>query len=115
MCRWPAYQGDPIPIEALILRRQHPLIDQSRHSRDAGADPTNCDSFGVDWYDELGGMPGMYKSIQPVWYDHNLRELVRHISSTLFFAHMRASNGIAVQETNTHPFRHGRWLFMHNG
>ena len=115
MCRWLAYYGDPIPIEALILRRKHSLIDQSLHSRDEGADPTNGDGFGVGWYDELGGMPGLYKSIQPAWNDRNLRELATHISSPLFFAHIRASTGTAVQETNSHPFRHGRWLFMHNG
>ena len=37
------------------------------------------------------------------------------MSSPLFFAHIRASTGTAIQETNTHPFRHGRWLWMHNG
>jgi predicted glutamine amidotransferase len=63
----------------------------------------------------MGGMPGLYKSIQPAWNDRNLRELATHISSPLFFAHIRASSGTAVQETNAHPFRHGRWLFMHNG
>ena len=115
MCRWLAYYGDPIPIEALVLQRQHSLIDQSLHSRDTGADPTNGDGFGIGWYPELGGMPGMYKSIQPAWNDRNLRELAKHVSSPLFFAHIRASTGTAVQETNTHPFRHGRWLFMHNG
>jgi predicted glutamine amidotransferase len=114
MCRWLAYYGDPIPIEALILRRQHSLIDQSLHSRE-GAETTNGDGFGVGWYDELGGMPGLYKSIQPAWNDRNLRELAKHISSPLFFAHIRASSGTAVQETNAHPFRYGRWLFMHNG
>jgi predicted glutamine amidotransferase len=36
---------------------------------------------------------------------------VRH----LFFAHIRAAIGSAVQQTNCHPFRHGRWLFMHYG
>jgi glutamine amidotransferase len=115
MCRWLAYYGDPIPIEALVLQRQHSLIDQSLHSRDAGADPTNGDGFGVGRYDKLGGMPGLYKSIQPAWKDRNLRELAKHISSPLFFAHIRASTGTPVQETNSHPFRHGRWLFMHNG
>ena len=114
MCRWLAYYGDPIPIEALILRRQHSLIDQSLHSRE-GAETTNGDGFGVGWYSELGGMPGLYKSIQPAWNDRNLRELSTHISSPLFFAHIRASSGTAVQETNAHPFRYGRWLFMHNG
>jgi predicted glutamine amidotransferase len=27
----------------------------------------------------------------------------------------RASTGTAVQQTNCHPFRHGRWLWVHNG
>ena len=31
------------------------------------------------------------------------------------FAHIRASIGSPVQQTNCHPFRHGRWLWMHNG
>jgi glutamine amidotransferase len=114
MCRWLAYYGDPIPIETLVLRRQHSLIDQSLHSRE-GATTTNGDGFGVGWYDELGGLPGLYKSVHPAWNDRNLRELATHISAPLFFAHIRASTGTAVQETNTHPFRHGRWLFMHNG
>jgi predicted glutamine amidotransferase len=33
----------------------------------------------------------------------------------LFFAHIRASTGTAIQETNTHPFRFGSRLWMHNG
>jgi glutamine amidotransferase len=31
------------------------------------------------------------------------------------FAHIRASSGSPIQQTNCHPFRHGRWLWMHNG
>ena len=38
-----------------------------------------------------------------------------HIASPLVLAHVRATSGTAVQETNCHPFRHGRWLFVHNG
>jgi glutamine amidotransferase len=38
-----------------------------------------------------------------------------HVSSGLVFAHIRASTGSPVQQTNCHPFRHGRWLWMHNG
>src|SRR5213079_568983 len=40
---------------------------------------------------------------------------VGHIRSPLVFAHIRAAIGSAVQETNCHPFRYGKWLFMHNG
>lgn len=114
MCRWLAYSGDPLLIEALVLRQQHSLIDQSLHARE-GATTTNGDGFGIGWYDEFGKLPGLYKSIRPAWNDRNLRELAAHISAPLFFAHIRASTGTAVQETNTHPFRHNRWLFMHNG
>ena len=42
-------------------------------------------------------------------------DLAEHIRSPLFFAHVRASSGTAVQESNCHPFRHDRWLWMHNG
>jgi glutamine amidotransferase len=30
-------------------------------------------------------------------------------------AHIRAAIGSPVQQTNCHPFRHGRWMFVHNG
>ena len=43
------------------------------------------------------------------------RELAGHVASPLFLAHIRASTGTAVQQTNCHPFRHGRWLWVHNG
>jgi predicted glutamine amidotransferase len=33
----------------------------------------------------------------------------------LFLAHIRAAVGSPVQQTNCHPFRYGRWLFVHNG
>ena len=113
MCRWLAYYGDPIPIEAGVLRRRHSLIDQSLHAQ-LGATTTNGDGFGIGWYSD-GEEPSVYRSVHPAWNDRNLRELAKSISSRLFFAHIRASTGTAVQETNTHPFRHGRWLFMHNG
>src|SRR5206468_823266 len=77
---------------------------------------TNGDGFGVGWY-EIGDdrTPRLYRSTHPAWNDRNLRELAAGIESPLFLAHIRASTGTAIQETNTHPFRHGRWLWMHNG
>ena len=33
----------------------------------------------------------------------------------MFLAHIRASTGTAVQQTNCHPFRFGKWLWVHNG
>ena len=113
MCRWLAYSGSPIRLEELLVKRDRSLIDQSLHSRQ-GATTTNGDGFGVGWYQD-GEPPRLYKSTHPAWSDRNLRELAAGVSSPLFFAHIRASTGTAVQETNSHPFRHGRWLWMHNG
>ena len=89
------------------------LVDQSLHSR-LGAEPTNGDGFGVGWYG-IADTPGVYRSTEPAWNDQNLLELAGHIKSPLFFTHIRAAIGSAVQQTNCHPFRHDRWLFMHNG
>ncbi len=113
MCRWLAYSGSPIRLEELLLKRDRSLIDQSLHSR-LGATTTNGDGFGVGWYDETS-TPRLYRSVHPAWNDRNLRELAAGISSGLFLAHIRASTGTAIQETNAHPFRHGQWLWMHNG
>ena len=114
MCRWLAYSGTPVLIEELLYKPQHSLIDQSLHSR-LGAETTNGDGFGVGWYGENADTPAVFKSIEPAWNDRNLRELAGHIRSGLVFAHIRASSGTPVQQTNCHPFRHGRWLWMHNG
>ena len=37
------------------------------------------------------------------------------LEAPLHVAHVRAWTGAPVQETNCHPFRYGRWLFVHNG
>jgi predicted glutamine amidotransferase len=113
VCRWLAYSGWPIRLEELLVKRDRSLIDQSLHARQ-GATTTNGDGFGVGWYGE-DETPRVYRSTHPAWNDRNLRELAAGVSSRLFFAHIRASTGTAIQETNTHPFRYGRWLWMHNG
>jgi predicted glutamine amidotransferase len=113
MCRWMAWRGQPVPIVELLFNAPHGVVDQSLHSR-MGAETTNGDGFGLGWYGGGTG-PGLYRSVAPAWGDANLRELAEHIESPLFLAHVRAAIGSPVQETNCHPFRHGRWLFVHNG
>ena len=115
MCRWNAYVGEPLVIGELLYRTKHGLIDQSLHAR-MGAETTNGDGFGVGWYGARDRtLPARYRSVNPAWNDLNLRELADHIESPLFIAHIRAAVGSPVQQTNCHPFRHGRWLFVHNG
>ncbi|MGW2091771.1 class II glutamine amidotransferase [Promicromonospora sukumoe] len=113
MCRWLAYSGSPVLLEDLIFKPENSLVVQSRHSR-LGAETINGDGFGVGWYGALDE-PGVYHSTEPAWNDRNLREISAHAAAGRVFAHIRASTGTDVQQSNCHPFRHGRWLWMHNG
>jgi predicted glutamine amidotransferase len=113
MCRWMGWIGQELLLEELLFNTQHGLIDQSLHSR-MGAETTNGDGFGLGWYG-AGEGPGLYRSVAPAWGDANLRELAAHITSPLFLAHVRATSGSPIQETNCHPYRHGSWLMVHNG
>jgi predicted glutamine amidotransferase len=113
MCRWLGYFGSPIRLEELVYNTAHSLIEQSRSAR-LTTHLTNADGFGLGWYGTRP-VPGMYRSVAPAWNDRNLQELCAQIESPLFLAHIRASTGTPVQQTNCHPFRHERWLFVHNG
>src|SRR3954447_7030277 len=113
MCRWLAYSGSPILIHEALYEGPNSLVHQSLASR-LGAQPTNGEGCGVGWYGATD-TPGVFRSTEPAWNDANLREIAGHIRSPLFFTHIRAAIGSAVQQTNRHPFRHDRWLFMHNG
>jgi predicted glutamine amidotransferase len=114
MCRWLAYSGSPILLEELLYKPDHSLIDQSLHAR-LGVETTNGDGFGVGWYGANSDAPAVFRSVEPAWNDRNLREVAGHVASPLFLAHIRASTGTPVQQTNCHPFRYGRWLWVHNG
>ncbi len=107
------WSGQPVVVEELLFKPKHGLVDQSLHSR-MGVETTNGDGFGLGWYGQGEG-PGVYHGVAPAWGDANLRELAAHIESPMFLAHVRATTGTAIQQTNCHPFRHGKWLFVHNG
>ncbi|GAA1522961.1 class II glutamine amidotransferase [Streptomyces albidochromogenes] len=114
MCRWLAYSGTPVLLGDILYKPAHSLIDQSLHSR-LGVETTNGDGFGIGWYGSGAGTPAIVRDTGPAWNNRNLQEIADHVRSPLFFAHVRASTGTAVQQTNCHPFRHGRWMWMHNG
>jgi glutamine amidotransferase len=123
MCRWLAYSGTPILLQALLYKPEHSLIDQSRQSR-LGVTTTNGDGFGIGWYTDPAvealdpeDTPALQHGTGPAWSDRNLRNLAAHVRSHLFFAHIRAATGVEslIQESNCHPFCHDKWLWMHNG
>ena len=113
MCRLAAYLGEPLFLEELIAKPQHSLMRQSLRAEEAKV-VTNGDGFGIGWYGDRAE-PGVYREVMPAWSDDNLLALSQTLSSRLFFAHVRAATAGGIARQNCHPFRHGRWLFMHNG
>ena len=113
MCRLVAYLGEPIFLDTLVCAPQHSLVHQSLRAEEAKT-VTNGDGFGVGWYGDRSE-PGIYREVMPAWSDENLLALCASVQSRLFFAHVRAATGGGIARQNCHPFRHGRWMFMHNG
>ena len=113
MCRWLAYIGEPRPIEPLLYDGPNSLCEQAQHSHKAKLG-VHGDGGGLGWYGSPDE-PAIYRDAGPAWADPNLRELTRVLESRIFFAHVRASTGAPNIAINCHPFRSGRYLFMHNG
>lgn len=113
MCRFAAYVGPEIPLERVVTLPDHSLLAQSQNATQAKMS-VNGDGFGLAWYNDHKE-PGLYRDILPAWSDGNLPDICRMVRSSLFLAHVRASTTGATSRQNCHPFRLGRWSFMHNG
>jgi glutamine amidotransferase len=113
MCRIAAYTGPAIPLENIIVRPAHSLLEQSQHAVEAKL-AVNGDGFGISWYG-TGEVPGLYRDVLPAWADDNLISLCRMVWSHHFIAHIRASTVGETTRTNCHPFQFGKWSFCHNG
>lgn len=129
MCRWMVYKGQEVLLAELVTRPSNSIIHQSRHSPylpylqgtaeeiKARNHAINGDGFGVAWYDHIcTEEPCVFTSVQPSWHCSNLQNLAHHIRTHCIFAHVRAASpGSLIAQSNCHPFKFGRLLFMHNG
>ena len=113
MCRLAAYSGPEIPLEKIVVRPRHSLLEQSQSAAEAKL-AVNGDGFGIAWYGK-DNEPGLYRDVLPAWSDGNLPNICRMISSSLFMAHVRASTTVETSRVNCHPFTYENWAFMHNG
>jgi len=115
MCRFLAYLGTPIIIDALIYQPKNSLVHQSFHAQEI-KEPLNGDGFGVGWYvPSINKIPAVYTSPMPAWSDRNLRHLATKVSSPCIFSHVRAASTGSVSQLNCQPFQYENYLFMHNG
>lgn len=116
MCRHLAYLGAPVTVADVLLAPQHSLLEQTWAPADMrGSGTVNADGYGFGWYDGHGDAL-RYRRAVPMWADGSLPDLARSIRTTSLVAAARnGTTGMPVTESACAPFRHGRWLFSHNG
>ena len=115
MCRWLGYVGSPIDPRELLYDTERSLVEQSRQ-RPAGRRAPNAR--------RRSGSAGTASRESP----GAVSERPRRRGATATCSAIAAADPLAAvprarprgdrdarQQTNCHPFRHGRWLFMHNG
>ncbi|KAI5810945.1 nucleophile aminohydrolase [Peziza echinospora] len=119
MCRWVIFKGrEEILLADLLLRPAHSILTQSYDCRlRLDQRPHNGDGFGVGYYTkpELGEGPCIFTSTTPAWNCTNLERLAEKTTSSLVFAHVRATTTGVLSQSNCHPFSYHSLMWMHNG
>jgi len=71
------------------------------------------DGWGLGYFD--GKDPQIIKAVNPAHSDAGFAHISRLISCQALVAHVRKATVGNLSINNTHPFKHGRWIFAHNG
>jgi glutamine amidotransferase len=118
MCRHLAYVGAPIRMGEVLTDPPFSLVRQSWAPRRQRHGVLNADGFGVGWYVDGFREPARHRGAGPVWADETFTELSRVIRTGALLAAVRSATIGMVGGQSTAaaaPFRHGPWLFSHNG
>lgn len=115
MCRLAAYIGPEIRLSRLLDEQPHSLVKQSWAPEEMHEAKLNADGFGFGWYTD-DQQPYKYTNILPIWSDINLQGLGWSLKSKVWLANVRsATPGQDLSHTNTQPFIHENYMYLHNG
>ena len=96
------------------------VIESQVHKSLLGADNAilhqsgfHSDGWGVSYY--VAKSPHVIKSISQAMHDSLFRKVSGIVASQTVLAHLRKATQGNLCITNTHPFQHGHWTFVHNG
>ncbi len=116
MCRHLAYLGPPATLRSVIIDPPHGLYTQAWAPRFQRPSAVNADGFGVGWYAPGDPEPARYRQAVAIWADQSFADLARVTRTGALLATVRnATPGTSQGPAAVAPFRHGRWLFSHNG
>jgi glutamine amidotransferase len=115
MCRLFGYLGNNIQLDELLYKKERSLYHQSYNPKELKSGVVCADGVGIGWYDEAGEA-FIYRNTIPMWNDSNLEELSHYVKSNCAIGYVRlAGTGQTLDISNSHPFRSGKLLFVHNG
>lgn len=116
MCRHLAYLGAPATLRSVVIDPPRGLYRQAWAPCLQRPGAINADGFGVGWYPPGDSEPARYRQAVPIWADESFADVARVTRSGAVLAAVRnATPGTSHGTAANAPFRHGRWLFSHNG
>jgi glutamine amidotransferase len=111
MCRLYGLQAThPTRPACELLKAQNALIRQSREDTRGLSNPHG---WGVGHVND--GTTGCFRQVEPASESADYREEALETEGTTVLAHVRRATVGDPEHVNTHPFRHGAALLIHNG
>jgi predicted glutamine amidotransferase len=119
VCRFYALRASaPTTVRCCLVEAPNSLLTQSRQDLHGFE---HADGWGIAGHGGAGlGVPReagwtVERHADPAHGGVRFRAAAERICATTVLAHVRRATVGKVAPENTHPFRHGRWSFLHNG
>lgn len=111
MCRLYAMRAnEPTRIECSLVHSQNALMRQS-----AGDAEGLVHGHGWGIADFRNGTPFVQRQTWAAYHGEHFSKAAARTYGHTAIAHVRRATVGGQSIENTHPFRHGRWIFAHNG
>ncbi len=105
MCRLFGFRSNvPSRAHGSLVEAENALARQAEAHRDG---------WGIGYF--MGDEAYILKSGAGASEDERFARISRRLESHTFVVHVRRATVGDVDSLNSHPFRHGNWLFAHNG
>ena len=111
MCRLYGFRSNfPRKVECELIRAQNSLITQSLQDERGTSNPHG---WGLGTYSN--GAPNVIRQLDPAYDSEEFRWTAAKVHTCNVMAHVRRATIGKISLENTHPFEHGKWMFVHNG
>ena len=99
-------------FRSAVLSRAHRSLVEAENALSVQA-RAHPDGWGIGWFQ--GDDAFLLKSETGAEGSESFRKASERLASHTLVVHVRRATVGAVEPRNVHPFRHGRWVFAHNG